>query len=57
MVQNAGRFDAKCKVKRCKTQGKMPLNAVQNAARCEMGSINIHYDYINKPFQNHETHG
>mgnify|MGYP000418832428 FL=1 len=57
MVQNAVRFDAKRKVKWCKTQGKMPLNAVQNAARCEMESINIRYDCINKPSPNHETHG
>ena len=57
MLLNAVRFDAKCKVKWCKTQGKMPLNAVQNTARCEMESINIHYDCINKPFPNHETHG
>ena len=51
MVQNAVRFDAKRKVKWCKTQGKMPLNAVQNAAKCETESINIHYDCINNPFQ------
>ena len=57
MVQNAVRFGAKRKVKWCKTQGKMPLNAVQNAAKCETESINIHYDCINKPFPNHETHG
>jgi len=57
MVQNAVCFGAKRKVKWCKTQGKMPLNAVQNAAKCETESINIHYDCINKPFPNHETHG
>ena len=57
MVQNAVRFGAKRKVKWCKTQGKMPLNAVQNAAKCKTESINIHYDCINKPSPNHETHG
>ena len=50
MVQNAVRFGAKRKVKCCKMQGKMPLNAVQNAANYEMKSINIHYGCINKPF-------
>ena len=57
MPLNAVRFGAKRKVKWCKTQGKLPLNAVQNAARCEMESINIRYDCINKPSPNHETHG
>ena len=39
---NAVRFGAKRKVKWCKTQGKMVLNAVQNDAKCELASIKIH---------------
>ena len=35
MVQNVVRFDAKCSAFWCKTQGKMQLNAVQNAAKCK----------------------
>ncbi len=42
MQQNEVRFGAKCKAKWCKMQGKMVLNAVQNAAKCEPKSINIH---------------
>jgi len=30
-MQNAVRFDAKCKVKWCKTQCEMPLNAKRKA--------------------------
>ena len=42
MPQNAVRFGAKCNAFWCKTQGKMLLNAVQNGAKCEKKSINIH---------------
>ena len=35
LVLNAVRFGAKCLAFWCKTQGKMVLNAVQNAAKCE----------------------
>ena len=48
MPLNAVRFDAKCKAKWCKTQGKMAQNAVPNAPKCETKSIKIHCDCINK---------
>ena len=36
MVQNVVRFDAKCKAKWCKMQGKMVQNARQNGAKCSV---------------------
>ena len=57
MPQNAVRFGAKCKVKCCKTQGKMVLNVVQSAAKCEAKGIKIHCNGINITFASHETHG
>ena len=48
MPLNALRFGAKCSAFWCKTQGKMVLNAVQNAAKCDTKSINIHHKCINK---------
>ena len=53
MPLNAVRFDAKCKAKWCKTQGKMAQNAVPNAPKCETKSIKIHCDCINKPLSSH----
>ena len=53
MLLNAVHFGAKRKVKWCKTQGKMVLNAVQNAAKCEVKSINIHRNGIDKTSSNH----
>ena len=50
MPLNAVRFDAKCKVKWFKTQGKMAQNAVPNAPKCETKSIKIHNNGINKTF-------
>ena len=50
MPLNAVRFGAKCKVKWCKTQGKMVQNAVQNAAKCEAKSIKIRRNSINITF-------
>ena len=50
MPQNAVRFGAKCSAICCKTQGKMVLNAVQNAAKCKTKSIKIHRNDINKTF-------
>ena len=50
MPLNAVRFGAKRKVKRYKMQGEMVQNAVQNAAKCETKSINIHNNCINKTF-------
>ena len=50
MVQNAVRFGAKYKVKWCKTQGKMVLNAVRNGTKCKAKNINIHCNGINKTF-------
>jgi len=44
------RFGAKCNAFWYKTQGKMVLNAVRFAAKCEAKSINIHSNCINKPF-------
>jgi hypothetical protein len=38
-------------------QGKMLLNVVRFAAKCEMKSINIHGNCINKTSYSHETHG
>ena len=35
MPQNVVRFGAKYNAFWCKTQGKMPLNAVQNGTKCE----------------------
>ena len=57
MPLNALRFGAKCSAFWCKTQGKMVLNAVQNAAKCDTKSINIRCNGINKTFSNHEIHG
>ena len=48
MPLNAVRFGAKCSAFWCKTQGKMVLNAVQNAAKRKAKSINIHTNCINK---------
>ena len=56
MVQNAVRFGAKYKVKWCKTQGKMVLNAVRNGTKCKAKNINIHCNGINKTFMSHEIH-
>ena len=53
MPLNAVRFDAKCKVKWFKTQGKMAQNAVPNAPKCETKSIKIHCNCINKPLSSH----
>ena len=50
LVQNAVSFDAKRKVKWCKTQGKMQLNAVQNAAKREAKGIKIRCNSINITF-------
>ena len=50
MPLNAMRFAAKREVKWCKTQGKMVLNAVQNAAKCKTKSIKIHRNCIDKTF-------
>ena len=50
MPLNAVRFGAKREVKWCKTQCVLMLNAVQNAAKCETTSINIHCNGIDKPF-------
>ena len=47
---NAVRFGAKRKVKWCKMQCKMVLNAVQSAAKHKAKSINIHSNCINNPF-------
>ena len=57
MPLNAVRFGAKCSAFWCKTQGKMVLNAVQNAAKRKAKSINIHRKCINRTFKNHEIHG
>ena len=57
MVQNAVRFDAKCSAFWCKTQGKMVLNAVQNAAKRKTKSIKIHCNSINKTPPRHVIHG
>ena len=54
---NTLRFAAKYSAFWCKTQGKMLLNAVRFAAKCETKSINIHNNCINKTFQNYEIHG
>ena len=48
MPLNAVRFDAKCNVFWCKTQGKMVLNAVFFDAKRETTSIKIHCNGINK---------
>ena len=50
MPLNALRFGAKCSAFCSKTQGKMLLNAVQNAAKRKTKSIKIHRDCINKTF-------
>ncbi len=50
MPLNAMRFGAKCSAFWCKTQGKMMLIAVLNAAKCEAKSINIRLNGINKTF-------
>ena len=47
---NIVRFDAKRKAFWCKTQCILVQNAVQNAAKCETKSINIHGNDINKTF-------
>ena len=48
MPLNAVRFDAKCSVFWCKTQGKMVQNAVLFAAKRKAKGINIHSNCINK---------
>ncbi len=53
LVQNAVQYGAKRSAFWCKMQGKMVLNAVQNAAKCEPKSINIRPNGINKTFMNH----
>ena len=50
-------FAAKCSAFWCKTQGKMRLNAVLFAAKCEKKSINIHSNCIDKTLSSHEKHG
>jgi len=50
MPLNALRFGARCSAFWCKTQGKMVLNVVQNAAKCDTKSINIRCNGINKTF-------
>ena len=57
MVQNAVRFGANCSAFWCKTQGEMVQNAVQNAAKRKVKSINIHGKCINKTLPSHERHG
>ena len=57
MPLNAVHFGAKCTAFWCKTQGKMVLNAVQNAAKRSVKSIKIHCNCINKTFKNYEIHG
>ena len=57
MPLNAVRFGAKCSVFWCKTQRILVLNAVQNAAKCEAKSINIHSNCINKTLSRHVIHG
>ena len=57
MPLNAVHFGAKRSAFWCKTQGKMVLNAVQNAAKRKAKSINIRCKCINKTFKNHEIHG
>ena len=57
MPLNAMRFGAKRNAFWCKTQGKMVLNAVYNGVKCEMKSINIRCNGINKTFLNHEICG
>ena len=56
MPLNAVHFGAKCSAFWCKTQGKMVLNAAQNAAKCKTKSIKIRCNCINKTYQIHETH-
>ena len=51
MPLNALRFGAKCSAFWCKTQGKMVLNVVQNAAKCDTKSINIRCNGINSDIQ------
>ena len=53
----SGLFGAKRSAFWCKTQGEMVQNAVQNAAKRKVKSINIHCKCINKTFKKHETHG
>jgi len=53
MPLNALRFGAKCSAFWCKTQGKMVLNAVQNAAKCDTKSINIRCNGIDKTLWRH----
>ncbi len=57
MPLNAVHFGAKCSAFWCKMQGKMVQNAVQNAAKHKVKSINIHCKWKNKTFKNHEIHG
>ena len=56
MPLNAVRFGAKRKVKWYKTQGKMVQNAVQNAAKRRMKSINIRSSGINKALYHRQNH-
>ena len=57
MPLNAMRFGAKRKVFWRKMRGILVLNAMQNAAKCEMKSIKIHSNGINKTLSSYETHG
>ena len=57
MPLNALRFGAKCSAFWCKTQGKMVLNVVQNAAKCDTKSINIRCNGINKTPSSYEVYG
>ena len=56
MLLNAVRFGAKRTAFWYKTQGEMVQNAVQNAAKRKMKSINIHGNGINKTFYHHQNH-
>ena len=55
MPLNALRFGAKCSAFWCKTQGKMVLNAVQNAAKCDTKSINTPQMYKQNPLEASKT--
>ena len=57
MLLNAVRFGAKRTAFWYKTQGEMVQNAVQNAAKRKMKSINIRSNGINKTFYHHQNHG
>ena len=57
MLLNTLHFGAKRKVKRYKIRGELVQNAVKNAAKRKMESINIHSNGINKTFYHHQNHG